>query len=88
MLTELLGKGGKLCQLALDGKLRCPLIVRPNAEDVVTGSVMTVLRVLQSRWWLPDLLNTALGATRFDRQVFPVSPSTCGRTGRCSPANY
>ncbi len=71
MLTEILGKGGKLCQPALEGKLRCPLIVRPNAEDVVTGNVMTVLRVLQSRWWLPDLLNTALGATRFDRQVFP-----------------
>lgn len=71
MLTELFGKGGKLCQPALDGKLRCPLIVRPNAEDGVTGNVMTALQVLQARWWLPDLLNTALGATRFNRQFFP-----------------
>ena len=71
MLTELLGKGGKFCQPALEGKLRCPLIVRPNAEDVVSGTVMGVLQVLQARWWLPDLFNLALGATRFDRQVFP-----------------
>jgi hypothetical protein len=27
-----------------------------------------VLRVLNSRWWLPDLLNVALGAERFRRQ--------------------
>ena len=71
MLTELLGKGGKLCQQAQEGKLRCPLIVRPNAEDPITGNLMGVLKVLQPRWWLPDLLNTALGASRFDRQVFP-----------------
>jgi hypothetical protein len=71
MLTELLGKGGKLCQPAQEGKLRCPLIVRPNAEDPVTGNLMGVLKVLQPRWWLPDLLNAALGTSRFDRQVFP-----------------
>ena len=47
------------------------MIVRPNAEDPVTGNLMGVLKVLQPRWWLPDLLNAALGSTRFDRQVFP-----------------
>jgi hypothetical protein len=70
MLTELLGKGGQVCQLAKSGELRCPLIVRPTSEDVITGHLFNVLRVLNPRWWLPDLLNTALGENRFRRQVF------------------
>lgn len=68
MLTELLGKGGGICQSALDGKQRCPLIVRPTSEDVVTGNLCQVLRLLNSRWWLPDMLNLALGTQRFLRQ--------------------
>ena len=68
MLTELHGKGGRICQSALDGQLRCPLIVRPTSEDVVTGHLCQVLRVLNSRWWLPNLLNLALGSHRFQRQ--------------------
>lgn len=71
MWTEMLGKGGRLCHLAREGKLRCPLIVRPNAEDVVTDHLFTALQVLQPRWWVPDLLNTALGAERFSRQHYP-----------------
>ena len=39
MLTELRGKGGRICQPALDGALRCPLIARPTSEDVVTGNL-------------------------------------------------
>lgn len=70
MLVELGGKAGKLCQQAQEGKLRCPLIVRQNSEDVVTGNVLAVLKVLQPRWVIPDLLNAALGAKRFDRQFF------------------
>lgn len=70
MLTELNGKGGCLCEPARKGELRCPLIVRPTSEDVVTGELFGVLKVLNPRWWLPDLLNTALGAERFRRQVF------------------
>jgi hypothetical protein len=68
MLTELLGKGGRVCPQALEGKQRCPLIVRPTSEDVVTGELCQLLRMLNSRWWLPDLLNTALGTDRFSRQ--------------------
>ena len=70
MLTELHGKGGRVCQPAREGKLHCPLIVRPTSEDVITGHLCLALRALNPRWWLPDLLNTALGAVRFRRQVF------------------
>lgn len=68
MLTELHGKGGRICQAALEGKQRCPLIVRPTSEDVITGHLCQVFRTLNSRWWLPDLLNLALGHNRFRRQ--------------------
>jgi len=68
MLTELLGKGGRICRQAMEGEQRCPLMVRPTSEDVVTGHLCQVLRVLDSRWWLPDLLNVALGTSRFPRQ--------------------
>jgi len=70
MLTELHRKGGCLCQPAREGKLRCPLIVRPTSEDVVTGHLFQVLKVLNPRWWLPDFLNRALGVTAFRRQVY------------------
>ena len=70
MLTELNGKGGCVCEPARKGELRCPLIVRPTSEDVVTGELFGILRVLNARWWLPDLLNHALGEVRFQRQVF------------------
>ena len=68
MLTELLGKGGRICRQAMEGEQRCPLMVRPTSEDVVTGHLCQVLRVLDSKWWLPDLLNLALGTSRFQRQ--------------------
>ena len=70
MLTEMLGKGGNLCQQARDGRLRCPLIVRPNSEDVVTSHLFRSLGYINPRWWLPDLLNAALGTRRFRRQVY------------------
>jgi hypothetical protein len=70
MLTELYGKGGSLCQPAREGKLHCPLIVRPTSEDVITGHLFGTLKVINPRWWLPDLLNRALGTQRFRRQVF------------------
>ncbi len=70
MLTEVNGKGGCLCEPARKGELRCPLIVRPTSEDVITGELFGVLKVLNPRWWLPDILNKALGAERFRRQVF------------------
>lgn len=70
MLTELHRKGGCLCQPAKEGKLRCPLIVRPTSEDVITGHLFQVLKVLNPRWWLPDILNQALGVTGYGRQVF------------------
>lgn len=70
MLTEILGKGGNLCSHARTGEIRCPLIVRSTSEDVITGEVFRALGYLNPRWWLPDLLNTALGACRFRRQVF------------------
>lgn len=70
MLTEIGGKAGNLCESAKQGKIRCPLIVRSTSEDVVTGNLFGTLKVLKPRWWLPDLLNSALGAERFRRQFF------------------
>jgi hypothetical protein len=70
MLTELRGKGGRICQPALDGTLRCPLIVRPTSEDVVTGNLFGSLGAINPRWWLPPLLNHGLKAERFRTQVF------------------
>jgi hypothetical protein len=70
MITELHRKGGCFCQPAREGKLRCPLIVRPTSEDVVTGNLFQVLKVLNPRWWLPDFMNEALGVRAFHCQVF------------------
>jgi hypothetical protein len=70
MLTELLGKGGNLCSHAKTGEIRCPLIIRPTSEDAITGHLFQSLGYLNPRWWLSDLLNAALGADRFHRQVY------------------
>ena len=70
MLTELRGKAGNLCDPAKQGKLRCPLLVRSSSEDVITGHLVQALRILNSRWWLSDFLNEALGADRFRRQFY------------------
>jgi hypothetical protein len=70
MLTELLGKAGALCQQAKEGAIRCPLMVRASSEDVVTGHLFQVLRILNPRWWLSDFLNEALGTVRFHRQYY------------------
>ena len=70
MLTEMNGKGGKLCSHARSGEIRCPLIVRPTSEDVITGHLFQSLGYINPRWWLPDLLNAALGADRFRRRAF------------------
>src|SRR5262245_59165914 len=70
MLTEVKHKGGCLCEPAREGQLRCPLIVRPTSEDVVTGNLIQVLKVLNPHWWLRDFLNEALGVRCFRRQVF------------------
>lgn len=69
MLAEMNGKGGNLCSHARSGEIRCPLIVRPTSEDVITGEIFQALGYLNPRWWLPDLLNAALGTPRFRRQV-------------------
>jgi hypothetical protein len=70
MLVELNGKAGQLCEPARLGRLHCPLIVRSTSEDVITDHVFRTLKNLNPRWWVPDLLNEALGAPRFRRQVF------------------
>lgn len=70
MLTELCGKGGRVCKEARKGNIRCGLIVRPTSEDVITGELAAAFRTLNPRWWLPDLLNIGLKARRFRRQVF------------------
>lgn len=70
MLTEAFGKGGCLCEPARKGELRCPLIIRPTSEDVITGELFGTLKALNPRWWLSDFLNTALGPQRFRRQVY------------------
>ncbi|HEV8003904.1 MAG TPA: hypothetical protein VGP63_28825, partial [Planctomycetaceae bacterium] len=70
MLVELNGKAGQLCEPARLGRLHRPLIVRATSEDVITDHVFRTLKNLNPRWWVPDLLNEALGAPRFRRQVF------------------
>ena len=70
MLTELHRKGGSLCQPAKQGEIICPLKIRPTSEDVLTGHLVFALRVLNPRWWLPDLLNQGLGVNGFQRQIF------------------
>lgn len=70
MLAELYGKGGCLCQPARQGIIHCPLMIRPTSEDVITGHLVHALRILNPRLWLSDLLNVALGAERFRRQVY------------------
>lgn len=70
MLTEILGKGGCLCSPARSGELRCPLIVRPTSEDVITGQLFQTLGLINPRHWLPQLLNCGLRTRRFRQQVF------------------
>ena len=70
MLIEQRGKAGTLCQPARVGHLHCPLIVRATSEDNITAHLVHALRTLNPRHWLSDLLNTALGADRFRRQVY------------------
>jgi hypothetical protein len=70
MLTELHGKGGRLCEPAQGGLIRCPLLIRSTSEDVITGELVQVMRTINPRWWLTDFLNTALGAKRFGQQVY------------------
>lgn len=84
-MTEILGKGGNFCSHARVGEIRCPLIVRPNSEDVITGHVFQALGYLNPRWWLPDLLNTALGTCRFRRQFFRRLRMELWRNQPCYP---
>lgn len=70
MLLELHRKGGTLCLPAREGRLRCPLIVRPTSEDAITDHLVTVLQALNPRHWVSDLLNVGLGQRRFRRQVY------------------
>ncbi len=70
MLTEMHGKGGQICEPARLQQLRCPLIIRNTSEDVITGELVQVMRLINPRWWLPGFLNAALGSERFRTQVF------------------
>jgi hypothetical protein len=64
------GKGGQICEPARLQQLRCPLIIRSSSEDVITGELVQVMRMINPRWWLPGFLNAALGTDRFRQQVF------------------
>jgi hypothetical protein len=57
VLTEMLGKGGNICPQAKSGEIRCPLIVRPNSEDVITGHLFQALRCINPRWWLARVVD-------------------------------
>lgn len=70
MLTETEGKGGCVCAPARRGELKCPLIVRPTSEDVLTGNLFGGLANVNPTRWLPQILNRALDADRFRPQVF------------------
>jgi hypothetical protein len=85
LLTELHGKGGTLCSASRAGQIRCPLIVRPTSEDVITGEIFQALGCLNPRWWLPDLLNLGLRTDRFRRQVFRDLMIRLWRNQPCYP---
>lgn len=85
MLTELRGKGGCVCQPAKEGKLRCPLIIRPTSEDVITGNLFQTLQAINPRWWLPDLINNAVGADRQRRQIFRGLKIQLWKNFQCYP---
>lgn len=85
MLTELNGKGGCVCEPARKGELRCPLIVRPTSEDVVTGELFGVLSSLQRSLVAAGPLNHALGTERFPSPGFPGSSNrTVAKTANLS----
>jgi hypothetical protein len=69
MWAEMYGKGGRLCQEAKSGTIRCPLHVRPTSEDVITGAIFQVLSVIDPSLWLPELLNQGLGAKIYRKKV-------------------
>jgi len=56
--------------LAKEGKLRCPLILRPTSEDIVTAHILTIFQTVNPRWWLPHFRNRSLGTDRFRTQVY------------------
>ena len=85
MLAEIHGKGGNLCQQARSGQIRCPLIVRSTSEDVITGQLFQALGCVNPRWWLPDLLNAALGAPRFGKQIHRRFKIQLWRNQPCYP---
>lgn len=70
MIVEMKSKAGQLCDQAKNGKIKCPLIVRPTSEDVVTGQIVESLRLIDPRHWVSDFLNAALGTQQFRRQVY------------------
>lgn len=85
MLAEVHGKGGNLCQQARSGQIRCPLIVRSTSEDIITGQLFQALGCVNPRWWLPDLLNAALGSPRFRKQVHRRFKIQLWRNQPCYP---
>jgi len=58
--VELHRKGGKVCPQAQQGTIKCPLIVRPTSEDVLTGNVFGMLQHIRPHLWLNPLLNQAI----------------------------
>ena len=44
--------------------------MRPTSEDVITGHLFQALRILNPHWCWADMLNQALGAVRFRRQIY------------------
>ena len=68
--VELANKGGQVCKHAKAANgIKCPLIVRPTSEDVITGSVFGLLKHIRPHLWVGPLLNLGLGTARF-RQVW------------------
>ncbi len=70
MLAEQNSKAGCMCQPAIEGTIRCPLMVRSTSEDVVTSNLFGTLKQIQPRWWLPHLLNIGLHLPRDHRRAF------------------
>lgn len=68
--AEIKGKGGHFCGPAQSGTVRCPLILRPTSEDLITATAFTLLRYLPPGRWLPEILNVALKTHEFSYKSY------------------
>lgn len=70
LLLELAGRQGHICP---PGHVRtggCPMLLRANSEDLMTGTAVAVLKNLTPSKWLGAWLNEAFQTNEFDEARF------------------